>query len=53
MQFIEFNNLGGGTLDLRHGFPKRFHLLIDRHITKSQDSANGLKVQAFQVQGQC
>jgi hypothetical protein len=52
MQFIEFDDLGSRTLDLLHMFPKRFHPLIDRHMTKPQDPTNGPKPQAFQVQGQ-
>jgi len=52
MQFIEFDDLGGLSLDLSDFLPKRFDPLIDRHMTKPQNSTNGSKAQAFQVQGQ-
>ena len=52
MQFIEFDDLGGGKFDLRYVFPKGFHPLIDGHMTKPQDSTKRLKAQIFQVQVQ-
>jgi hypothetical protein len=51
MQFIEFDDLGGGALDLSDFLPERFDPLIDCHMTKPQDPTNGPKAQAFQVQG--
>lgn len=51
MQFIEFDDLGGGALDLSDFLPESFDPLIDRHMTKPQDPTNGPKAQAFQVQG--
>jgi hypothetical protein len=52
MQFIEFDDLSGWTLELLQVFPKSFHPLIDCHMTKPQDSTNGPKAQALQVQVQ-
>lgn len=51
MQFIEFDDLGGGALDRGHFFPQGFDLLVDCHMTKPQDPANRSKAQAFQIQG--
>jgi hypothetical protein len=52
MQFIEFDDLSDGALDLSNFLSKRFDPLIDRHMTKPQHTPNGPKAQAFQVQGQ-
>ena len=53
MQFIEFDDLGGGAPDPSDFLPESFDPLIDRHMTKPQNPTNGPKAQAFQVQGHC
>ena len=50
MQYIEFDDLGGRTRDLLQVLPISFDLLIDRHMTKPQDPANGPQAPAFQIQ---
>jgi hypothetical protein len=52
MQFIQFDDVGGVSLELNDFLPQSFYPLIDRHMTEPQHSTNGPKSQAFQIQGQ-
>ena len=47
MEFIEFHNWSGRTLDLLLGFPKRYHPLTNCHMSKPQDPVNPPKAKAF------
>jgi len=50
MQFIHFDDVGRRALDLSCRFPEDLDPLVDSHMTKPQEAANGPKPQTLQVQ---
>jgi hypothetical protein len=50
MQFIHFDDVGRRSLDLSRRFPEDLDPLVDGHMTKPQEAANGPKAQALQVE---